>query len=147
MIQEIFEFTQQQLQQNALTTVSPYDPNPHFLAIVPILTFWQSITLHVTLSTCIFSPGPTYAFISRLIFVFVSPSYFTLLAPYPPDMILGIARSHAQHAADKIRQVQLPPSWNPRPVVSLPLHIGFVSGDFRAHVTAHLLQVPSRFLF
>lgn len=33
MIQEIFEFTQQQLQQNALTTVSPYDPNPHFLAI------------------------------------------------------------------------------------------------------------------
>jgi hypothetical protein len=140
MIQEIFEFTQQQLQQNALTTVSPYDPNPHFF-------FWQSITLHVILSACIFSFAPIYAFTSCLIFVFVPHSYFTLLAPYPPDMILGIARSHAQHAADKIRQVQLPPSWNPRPVVSLPLHIGFVSGDFRAHVTAHLLQVPWRFLF
>jgi hypothetical protein len=140
MIQEIFEFTQQQLQQNALTTVSPYDPNSHFF-------FGQSITLHVILSACIFSFAPIYAFTSCLIFVFVTHSYFTLLAPYPPDMILGIARSHAQHAADKIRQVQLPPSWNPRPVVSLPLHIGFVSGDFRAHVTAHLLQVPSRFLF
>jgi hypothetical protein len=56
-------------------------------------------------------------------------------------MILGIAKSHAAHAADKIRQVVLPSTWNPLPVVSLPLHIGFVSGDFRAHVTAHLLQV------
>lgn len=67
--------------------------------------------------------------------------YFTLLAPYPPDMIVGIAKSHAKHAADKVQQVQLPPSWNTRPVVAQPLHIGFVSGDFRGHVTAHLLQV------
>lgn len=67
--------------------------------------------------------------------------YFTLLAPYPPEMIVGIAKSHAQHAADKVQQVQLPPSWNTRPVVAQPLHIGFVSGDFRGHVTAHLLQV------
>jgi hypothetical protein len=56
-------------------------------------------------------------------------------------MIVGIAKSHAKHAADKVQQVQLPPSWNTRPVVALPLHIGFVSGDFRGHVTAHLLQV------
>jgi hypothetical protein len=30
MIQEILEFTQQQLQQNALTTVSPYAPHSSF---------------------------------------------------------------------------------------------------------------------
>ena len=39
--------------------------------------------------------------------------------------------------------MQLPPSWNVRPRVSLPLHVAFISGDFRAHVTAHLLQVEA----
>jgi hypothetical protein len=58
-------------------------------------------------------------------------------------MIVGVAMSHAQHAADKVRQVQLPPSWNVRPRVTLPLHVAFISGDFRAHVTAHLLQVKA----
>ena len=28
--------------------------------------------------------------------------YFTLLAVYPPEMIVGVATSHAQHAADKV---------------------------------------------
>jgi hypothetical protein len=56
-------------------------------------------------------------------------------------MIVGVALSHAQHAADKVQQVKLPPSWNSRPQIAHPLHIAFVSGDFRGHVTAHLIQV------
>jgi hypothetical protein len=61
-------------------------------------------------------------------------------------MIVGVAKSHALHAAEKVQQVQLPPSWNARPPIAFPLHVAFISSDFRAHVTAHLVQVMAGFV-
>jgi hypothetical protein len=123
MIEEIFHFTRQQLDQGLLTTVSP---------CVALRFSYPAASCNCNL----FEPLAC-CFICLLI----RSRYFTLLAPYPPEMIVGIAMSHAAHAADKVQQVQLPAAWNARPVLAWPLHIAFVSSDFRGHVTAHLLQV------
>ena len=61
-----------------------------------------------------------------------------------PKPQTALPRSHATHAATRVQQVQLPPSWTARAPIAHPLHVAFVSGDFRAHVTAHLLQVLGR---
>jgi protein O-GlcNAc transferase len=67
------------------------------------------------------------------------PPFFATGLPWSADRLLAVARGEARALAERRHRLQPAPFMHPR-TRSGRLRVGYVSGDFRDHAVAHLMQ-------
>jgi len=112
---------------------NPADTRAHAAIIRPLLEVcaWDAVERETRLLVKAWQRDPGGEWLKRF------QAHTTLFLRLPPALQRDIAVRNARAIAERARQLPKPPV-TPEPAAGRRLRIGYVSGDFRDHATAHL---------
>ena len=112
---------------------NPADTRAHAAIIRPLLEVcaWNAVERETRLLVKAWQRDPGGEWLKRF------QAHTTLFLRLPPALQRDIAVRNARAIAERARQLPKPPV-TPEPAAGRRLRIGYVSGDFRDHATAHL---------
>nr|MCU0805987.1 tetratricopeptide repeat protein [Burkholderiales bacterium] len=112
---------------------NPADTRAHAAIVRPLLEVcaWEAVERETRLLVKAWSRDPGGDWLKRF------QAHTTLFLRLPPALQREIAMRNARAIAERARQLPKP-THAPAPVTGGRIRIGYVSGDFRDHATAHL---------